>query len=575
MTGVTEPSGSPFSDQSFVYDAAYNRSNWTLGSTSTSYTANNLDEYTAIGSATPGWNSDGGLHTFAGSTYSYDALMRLTEVDYSGGKTVFGYDPLGRRVQKVDLNSSGTVLATYQYHYDGSDVAVEYRPSSETWTYCGTLLREDGSGAKQWYYRDGHDSVSAVADNSGDVLEAYEYTPQGTFQITNGSGTVETATGIGNDILYVSMRYDAETSNYYDNARYYSAVLGRFISRDPLSNAEFSQGTNLYAYCENDYLNRLDPSGNSWLGVVTGILDTAGCIPIVQDFTDPVSALVCLAQGDKVGAGLAIAGVIPGAGEAADIAKAARDVKALVHDTEGAAKEAENAIKCTEGACFEIGTLISTPGGEKPIEQISAGDEVYAYDFGQDKVVASHVLAIYRNTTTEWDDLTFQDGETVHATPTHPFWIESMYAWVGASQLTPGMEVQLENGQEEAVLSNVLRPLSKPETTYNFQVENEHDYFVGTGQILVHNACKATGGANKVDQIAKDIEESGATVKQNAKTASQEGNVTVDFGKAGRMNLRVETHPLAPGGPPVRHANVEKVTQSGNQKTVTNTHITQ
>ena len=140
VTGVTEPSGSPFSDQSFDYDAAYNRSNWTLGSTSTSYTANNLDEYTAIGAAAPGWNSDGGLSSYAGYTYSYDALMRLTEVDYSGGKTLFGYDPLGRRVQKVDLNSSGTVLATYQYHYDGSEVAVEYRPSSVTWTYCGTLL---------------------------------------------------------------------------------------------------------------------------------------------------------------------------------------------------------------------------------------------------------------------------------------------------------------------------------------------------------------------------------------------------------------------------------------------------
>ena len=259
VTGVTEPSGSPFSDQSFVYDAAYNRSNWTLGSTSTNYTANNLDEYTAIGSAAPGWNNDGGLSSYAGYTYTYDALMRLTEVDYSGGKTFFTYDPLGRRVTKVDENSSGSVFSAFSYHYDGSDVAVEYRPSSVTYTYCGTLLREDGSGNKQWYYRDGHDSVSAVADNSGNLLEAYEYTPQGTFQITNASGTVLGATGIGNDTLYVSMRYDSETANYYDNARYYSAVLGRFISRDPLSNAEFSQGTNLYAYCENDYLNRLDP----------------------------------------------------------------------------------------------------------------------------------------------------------------------------------------------------------------------------------------------------------------------------------------------------------------------------
>ncbi len=59
------------------------------------------------------------------------------------------------------------MLGTYQYHYDNSDVAIEYRPSSVTWTYCGTLLREDGSGNKQWYYRDGHDSVSGVGGQFG------------------------------------------------------------------------------------------------------------------------------------------------------------------------------------------------------------------------------------------------------------------------------------------------------------------------------------------------------------------------------------------------------------------------
>ncbi len=41
-----------------------------------------------------------GLSSYGGKTYSYDALMRLVEVDYSGGKTLFSYDPLGRRVKK-------------------------------------------------------------------------------------------------------------------------------------------------------------------------------------------------------------------------------------------------------------------------------------------------------------------------------------------------------------------------------------------------------------------------------------------------------------------------------------------
>jgi len=52
-----------------------------------------------------------------------------------------------------------------------------------------------------------------------------------------------------------------ETGNYFYRARYYNPTLGRFISRDPLSGAEFSQGTNLYAYCGNNFLNAIDPTG--------------------------------------------------------------------------------------------------------------------------------------------------------------------------------------------------------------------------------------------------------------------------------------------------------------------------
>ena len=265
LTSITEPDGSPFADQGFEYDATFNRTSWTLGSTTTNYTANNLNQYTVIsGTTAPTWNTDGGLSAYAGNTYFYDALQRLTEVDSTSNKCYFSYDPLGRRIKKVVKDStSTTTLATYEYHYDGSAVAVEYQPST-TWTYFGGLMRTDGTN-KQWYYRDGLGSISAVADNSGNLLEAYDYNAQGQFQITSPGGTVLSATGIANDLLFAGYRFDAETKNYFCNARYYNPVLGRFISRDPLSGAEFSQGTNLYAYCRNGYPNSIDPTGMCFL----------------------------------------------------------------------------------------------------------------------------------------------------------------------------------------------------------------------------------------------------------------------------------------------------------------------
>jgi len=66
LTGITEPSGSPFADQSFTYDEAFNRATWTLGTSTKSYTVNDLNQYTAVGSATPTWNSDGELSSYRG-----------------------------------------------------------------------------------------------------------------------------------------------------------------------------------------------------------------------------------------------------------------------------------------------------------------------------------------------------------------------------------------------------------------------------------------------------------------------------------------------------------------------------
>ncbi len=88
-------------------------------------------------------------------------------------------------------------------------------------------------------------------------------------------------------------------------------------------------------------------------------------------------------------------------------------------------------------------------------------------------------------------------------------------------------------------------------------------------------ASTTTAAGSKVEGAMAQIEGSGAKVKVNPKTAGQEGNVTLDFGSQGRINMRVETHPLKPGGSPVRHANVDTVVEQGGKKTVTKRHITE
>ena len=81
----------------------------------------------------------------------------------------------------------------------------------------------------------------------------------------------------------------------------------------------------------------------------------------------------------------------------------------------------------------------------------------------------------------------------------------------------------------------------------------------GEGNAITPEAGIATP---KVDAIAGEIERGGYQVTPNEKTATQEGNVTITHpDQPGvKLNLRTETHPLEPGGAPVRHVNVETVT---------------
>ncbi|EKD44561.1 MAG: hypothetical protein ACD_71C00102G0003 [uncultured bacterium (gcode 4)] len=63
---------------------------------------------------------------------------------------------------------------------------------------------------------------------------------------------------IWNVRLFTGREYDKEIGLYYYRARYYSADLGRFISRDPIGTAD---NVNLYSYVGNSPVGFVDPMG--------------------------------------------------------------------------------------------------------------------------------------------------------------------------------------------------------------------------------------------------------------------------------------------------------------------------
>ena len=85
------------------------------------------------------------------------------------------------------------------------------------------------------------------------------------------------------------------------------------------------------------------------------------------------------------------------------------------------------------------------------------------------------------------------NGETISATPTHPFYVDKL-GWTLARSLRAGDVLVLSNGELVTVEWVQHEILESPIKVYNFEVEDFHTYFVGECGVLVHNDCKSVEG---------------------------------------------------------------------------------
>ena len=68
-----------------------------------------------------------------------------------------------------------------------------------------------------------------------------------------------------NPLRYRRYVYDQETGLYYVSSRYYDPEIGRWINADnQLSTGSDLTGLNLFAYCGNNPVNRIDLTGEAW-----------------------------------------------------------------------------------------------------------------------------------------------------------------------------------------------------------------------------------------------------------------------------------------------------------------------
>jgi RHS repeat-associated protein len=250
LTSVQLPSGREIA---YEYDRDGNRTTVSDDGMLTTWQANQMDQYTSIGSQVPQYDGNGNMIAMGAVTYEYDIEGRLTRTSDSGSTVEYEYDALGNRLAMIS-DGIRTDLLTDPAGF--SWVFGEYQANGGNAVYArgnGIAARIDEAGAS-YYHFDLVGNTRLLTDESAAVSDAYDYLPFGEVTVRAGSTdnpfTFNGQFGITESGL-------AET--YYMRNRNYSAALGRFLELDPIRHQ--SGETNHYRFSTNDPITTADPSG--------------------------------------------------------------------------------------------------------------------------------------------------------------------------------------------------------------------------------------------------------------------------------------------------------------------------
>jgi RHS repeat-associated protein len=241
----------------YQYDEAGNRTTVSDNGISTSYTSNNLNEYTGVGNDIYTYDKDGNLATKTAngqsSTYTYDVENRLTKVINPISTWEYQYDALGNRVattlngQRTEYLIDPTGLGNIVGEYDNSNALVA------SYNYgVGLASRVKGS-TSNYYDADGLGSIIGLSDSDGSYANSYSYLPFG-----ERLSRTET---IANPFQYIGQLgiTTDSTGLEFMRARFYDSSLGRFTTVDPIDID--GEDTNFYRYVRNNPVSAIDPLG--------------------------------------------------------------------------------------------------------------------------------------------------------------------------------------------------------------------------------------------------------------------------------------------------------------------------
>ena len=167
----------------------------------------------------------------------------------------------GQVVRQTKKNQSGGVESTIDFIYD-----EQSRPRAMVY-----------NGVTYLYVLSLQGDVIRIISKTGETKAEYTYDAWG--KVLSETGTLAAV----NPLRYRGYYYDTETGLYYLQSRYYDPVVKRFINADGYaSTGQGFLGYNMFAYCGNDPVNRLDVDGRDAGAITAGVAGATWWLALID-----------------------------------------------------------------------------------------------------------------------------------------------------------------------------------------------------------------------------------------------------------------------------------------------------
>ncbi len=253
----------------YTYDTAGNIQSKKVGSTTTNYTYGNSawrDLLTAYNGGSITYSGGNPTKYYDGSTFTWTQGRRLATAKVGSTNISYTYDMAGVRSSKTvgSTKYDFTTLSGLVTRQTGGGKTIDF-----VYDENNQPLAMKYNNTLYYYVLNAQGDVIALADQNGNLIAKYSYDPWGKLLSVTPNGWLDEQNAYylevaeANPLRYRGYYYDSETGFYYLQSRYYDPEIGRFINADSYASTDATGllSTNMFAYCENNPVMRVDPTG--------------------------------------------------------------------------------------------------------------------------------------------------------------------------------------------------------------------------------------------------------------------------------------------------------------------------